>query len=389
MGENRSRDIIVSVFDSDLLMRQILSSMLRKEKGLKLSDTSAFKGVDDVISKVKIRQPDVIMLGVDSLESDEMKLFYRLRREYPEVLIVLLTALNKQGASIALQGLKQGAIDYITKPDKRKGLILASRHFHKRVLALMRAVPRLNRERIRKHKVFSSGRTVTQNFTLNSGRKASNRVELIVIGSCLGGVTSLYKLVSELPENLPVPIIIVQHMPKIYTKELAHDLDEITPLNVREAQDSSPLLPGQVYVAPGGYHAVIKNEGNRKKISLHRGPREHKFRPSIDVMLRSALQTYDGKVLSIFLSGGGQDGVSGASMVMEQGGTVLLESKESSLLWDIGSKIKSMNERVSVISTESIVEEMIKMLKADSTKNDFKSSSESFGAYEFYTESFE
>jgi two-component system, chemotaxis family, protein-glutamate methylesterase/glutaminase len=382
--KKRSRDTVVSIIDSDVLMRQILSSMLRKEEGIKLSGSFGFCGIDKTISQINIQQPDVIMLGIEDSASDEMKLFYQLRKEFPKIFIVLLTPLNKEGASIALQGLKDGAIEYITKPDKRNGLILAGRHFHKRVLPLIKSIPRLNRERIIKPVSLSKDRTVVQAFSLGSRRMIPENVELIIIGSCLGGVTSLYKLISKLPVNLPVPVVIVQHMPKIYTEELSADLDKVTSLNVREAKDNSVLLPGQIYVAPGGYHSVIKNEGNRKRIFLHRGPREHKFRPSIDVLLRSAIQAYGGRLLSVFLSGGGNDGIQGASMVLEHGGSVILESKESSLLWDIAAKICDLRKEIIKASAESLASEIIKLLNSELKQSNYMIVRDEAGSLDTY-----
>lgn len=362
MGKKRSREIIVSVLDSDLIMRQIISSMLRHENGISLVGTSGFKGVDKGLSKLKAIKPDILLLGADETDSEEMKLFYRIREELPDVLVILLTPLNRDGALAALEGLKHGAIDYVTKPEQRNGLIMAIRHFQKRVLPVVHSKPRLNSKRVKATVSKAADRSAGSKLSTQTGKRPDSRIQLIVIGSCMGGVKSLYELIPELPENLPVPVVIVQHMPKIYTRELSAELDELTPLNVREALDSSVLLPGQIYVAPGGYHSVIKNEGNRKKIFLHKGPREHKCRPSIDVMLRSAAQAYGGNVLSVFLSGGGTDGIMGASNILEHGGLVLLESKESSLIWDLPSRIREMNPEASTVATEPLVHEIMKKL---------------------------
>lgn len=370
MSKERSREIIVSVIDSDLIMRQILSSMLRHEKGISLVGSSGFKGIDRGLSKLQAIQPDIVLLGVDRSDSEEMKFFYRIREKLPGVFVILLTPLNRNGALAALEGLKHGAIDYVTKPEQRNGLIMAIRHFQKRVIPVIHSWPRLNSNRVKEPVQKTADRTVAGKLSPQTGKHPNSHIQVIVIGSCMGGVKSLYEMIPELPENLPVPVVIVQHMPKIYTRELSAELDELTPLNVREALDSSVLLPGQIYIAPGGYHSVIKNEGSRKKIFLHKGPREHRCRPSIDVMLRSAAQAYDGNVLSVFLSGGGMDGVMGASNILEHGGSVLLESKENSLIWDMASRIREMNSELTTIATESLVHEIMKKLFMVSGQDD-------------------
>ncbi|TVP98934.1 MAG: response regulator [Balneolaceae bacterium] len=370
--EKRLREVRVFVIDSDVLMRQILASMLRKKEEVNLTCSTGFCGVDSIMPKIKEQKPDVIMLGVKSSDSDEMNLFYQLRKEFPDVFVVLLTPLNREGAATALQGLKDGAIDYVTKPDKRIGLILANRHFQKRLLPLIKSIPKLNCERINKPLSVSSSRATTQGFSAGRSRMTPTSTELIVIGSCMGGVTSLYKLISQLPESLPVPVVIVQHMPKIYTEELSLELDRLTPLNVREARVNSVLLPGQIYVAPGGYHTVIKNDSTRNRICLHRGPREHRSRPSIDVLLRSAIQAYGGRVLSIFLSGKGNDGILGAKMVMKHGGNVLLESEESSLIWDMPKRISSLGNGINAVSADSLASVIVKLLKSDSQQKKYR-----------------
>ena len=384
--EKRLHEVRVFVIDSDVLMRQILASMLRNQDGISLTGSIGFCGVDETILNIKKQQPDVIMLGVESSDCDEMKLFNRVREEFPNVFVILLTPLNGEGAITALQGLKDGAIDYITKPDRRKGLILANWHFHKRVLPIIKSIPKINSERDNKPLFISSDRTVAQEGAVGRSRMTPRSTELIVIGGCMGAVTSLYKLISKLPENLPVPVVIVQHMPKIYTEELSTELDKITPLNVREARDNSILLPGQIYVAPGGYHTVIKNESGRKRIFLHRGPREHKSRPSIDVLLRSAIQAYQGRVLSVFLSGNGNDGVLGASIVMQNGGNVLMESKESSLVWDMAERISNLKKGINAVAAEALSSEIIKLLKSESTQNKFRISREARGSLDLHTE---
>jgi two-component system, chemotaxis family, protein-glutamate methylesterase/glutaminase len=374
MSERKqSRKIVVSVIESDVLMRQILSSMLRKEPGIHLAGSMGFGDAEAHLSVLKNQRPDLLMLGVDSIGSGAMDFFYRVRREHPDLYIGLLTPLSREGASVALEGLKQGAVDYITKPDKKNGLILASRHFHKRVLPLVKAVPRLNRARTLEYKHEIDDRRVTESLTMGRSRMVPNGTELIVIGSCLGGVASLYKVVAGLPDQLPVPVVIVQHMPKIYTEEFAEDLDKITPLNVREAKDYSVLVPGQVYVAPGGYHSVIKSDGCRKQIILHRGPREHKFRPSIDVLLRSAVQIYGSRILSVFLSGGGSDGIKGAALVLDRGGKVLLESRESSLLWGMAGDIKGLREEIESYPADRLPTEIMNCLKSQGSKRNFPS----------------
>ncbi|REL37728.1 response regulator [Rhodohalobacter sp. SW132] len=368
-------------------MRRILSSMLQKEKGVMVSDSTGNSSFEWVESKIKDNQPDLLFLGVDRTDSDKMKLFYQLRNAFPDLHIVLLTLLNEDGAKVALQGLKNGAIDYITKPEKNRGLILADRHFHKRVISLLKSIPKFNGKN---GSVLTniSDRKVSKEFFKDVGHMNPVSIELVVIGSCMGGVSSIYQILAALPENLSVPVIIVQHMPKIYTQCFSNDLNGITRLTVEEAKNDVVLEPGTVYVAPGGFHTVIKNEGGRKRIMLHKGPREHKCRPSIDVLLRSAVQEYGDRVLGIFLSGGGNDGVLGALKILEHGGVVLLESRESALISDLAMKVKYLNSEIREVSADKMSKEIMKCIKSADQKNTHRFTMQDLNTSNRYYEQF-
>jgi len=361
--EKGLKNIEVFVIESNVLMRRILSKIIQKEEGVSILGSCGDYDFERVSEKIDQFQPDLLFIGIDRTETEEMRLFYRLRNAYPQLHIVLLTPLNAEGAKVALQGVRNGAIDYVTKPEKNMGVVLADKHFHKRVIPLLKVIPKLNRNR---GGILSSisDRTISKEFFDSTGDMNPASIELIVIGSCMGGLSTIYQILSALPENLSVPIIIVHHMPKIYTDVLSKDLNEISRLTVKEAKNNTVLIPGTVYIAPGGFHSVIKNEGGRKRIMLHKGPREHKCRPSIDVLLRSAVQEYGGRLIGIYLSGAGIDGVLGALRILEHGGTVLVESEESALISELAYKVKFLNSEIRDVPADSMAEEIIKEIES-------------------------
>jgi len=369
MEENREH-IRVFVIDPSILMRRILSRMLQKEEGINLVGTSCNYDSETVLREIELHQPDILFLGVDREGSDEMKLFFELTYSFADLHIILLTPLSREGAQVALKGVRNGAIDYVTKPEKNKGIILAERHFYKRVIPLIRAIPKLNRKK-RPAIANTDDRTVSSQFFTNVGEMNPASIELVVIGGCLGGVSSIYQVLSKLPKRLPVPVIIVQHMPKIYTKVFSEELNKQMPFSVVQADNDTILKPGTVYIAPGGFHSVIRNEGGRKRIGLHKGPREHKCRPSVDVLLRSAVQEYGGRLLGVFLSGDGKDGVLGALKILENGGAILLESRESALSSELAKKIKYINSDIPEVSASSMAKEIMKTIQSTSHKSDY------------------
>ena len=362
MPGEKKKSFKVLVVDSHVLIRQILVSIFKEMGEVQSTISLHYKNSNYIENEIKRIQPDVLFLGLDANRKNGIQLVESIRKIRPEMPIVVMTPLSEKGASIALQALKLGAVEFITKPDKNIGIMLSKRHFRKRVVPLTRILKELNTD------LFSSGEKVdlsiqeVEKIIDQKSQKISPNVELIVIAGCTGGVKTLFQLIAELPTDLPVPIVIVQHLPKIYTREFASELDKITEMNVREAHNESPLIPGQIYLAPGGYHTVVKNNGNRKMLSVHRGPRENKNRPSIDVLLRSASHAYNSKLLTIFLSGGGIDGVAGAKNVYEAGGEIILQSRESALLWNLNKRIYDQIPSLNQYPTEKIGREIIKHL---------------------------
>lgn len=337
--KHRDRNLNVYIIDSNIIVRQMLMNLIKSSAGVDTVEVEKEIDTELICDTIRKSEPDLLMLGVDEIESEQMELFYKVRRQFPKLPVVLLTPLDSEGANAAITGLRHGAVDFVTIPDQSKGVIFAGNHFRKRVLPILKMIPVVNKNQIieRQSQFNISHRVSGDQF--HSLRDKALNIGFLSFSGCMGGVKSLFQAVVQLPSNLPVPVVIVQHMPQKYTRELARQLDLITSLNVREATDGSLLLPGQVYVAPGGYHTEVKNDGIRRYLRLHRGPREHESRPSVDVLLRSAAKVYGDKILSVFLSGAGDDGLAGASMIIENGGVVFVESKNGSLIWDTPGKI--------------------------------------------------
>ncbi|WP_340103707.1 chemotaxis protein CheB [Rhodohalobacter sp. 8-1] len=367
--EKQTNPITVFIIDQNVLMRRVLANILHKERRVFISYSSDKANYGTVISRMENKKPALLFLGVDELDSNEMTLFYKLRDRHPDLPIVLMTQLNKKGAAVAIEGLKYGAIDYVTKPENSFGLLFAERHFHKRVMPLLKTISGLNHKYRVDGEKDKTERAVSKESFPNVGLMAPDNIDLITIGGCLGGVSSLYKVISSLPKHLHVPVVIVQHMPGVYTKEFAADLNKQSDLTVKEASNGCLPAPGNVYIAPGGFHTVIKNDKGRKQLVLHKGPREHKCRPSIDVLYRSAVQEYGGNVLGILLSGMGNDGVLGALAVLEHGGTLLLESKESALVSELPRKVKIFNSEIKEMAAEFMPQEIADLLKQLSLQN--------------------
>ncbi len=332
----------VLIIESDSNVCQRLEDAIAKDDDISMALFSGSKYGDDFEAALVNEIPDVILMGINGPKTEQMDFFTSIRKHHPGMPVLIMTPHNREGAEAALQALKMGAVEYVTKTMSLSGAVRSETHFTERLLPVIKAVPRLNRNILMTGSYFEKSLEKVQRITTDQFEPSMIRSEILVIVGCLGGVPSLYLLLSSLPDNLPVPIVVVQHMPKIYTAFLAEDLEHITGLKVHEAKDGTELKPGEVYIAPGNYHAKVMRENASNVICLSSGMKVKGFRPSIDVMLQSARQLFGDRVLAVYLSGGGQDGIEGAEVVDIAGGQIIIQNKSSSLLHDLPWKIKNL-----------------------------------------------
>jgi two-component system chemotaxis response regulator CheB len=164
-------------------------------------------------------------------------------------------------------------------------------------------------------------------------RGPQGRIDILAIGSSTGGPDALTKVLLGLPADLPVPVVITQHMPPVFTKMFAERLDRSTPLKVVEAGDGMELMAGTVYIAPGDRHLIFERRGTSTLTRLSSAPQENSCRPAVDVMFRAVAALYGGTVFAAVLTGMGQDGRGGAKVLRDAGAEILAQDEASSVVW--------------------------------------------------------
>ena len=185
---------------------------------------------------------------------------------------------------------------------------------------------------------------------------------VLVIGSSTGGPEALSKLLPQLPASLPVPILLVQHMPPVFTRQFAQRLDRLSALRVVEAVDGSPLLPGTVHLAPGDHHLTVRGTGRGAVTMLSQGPPENFCRPAVDPLFRSAVAAYDGAVLSVVLTGMGADGRAGAGVIRDAGGTVVVQDQATSVVWGMPGAVAQAGLADEVLPLDRVAEAITRHL---------------------------
>lgn len=189
-------------------------------------------------------------------------------------------------------------------------------------------------------------REVPKNHIIKKASLTSPRI--IGVGSSTGGPQALLKFINSIKDDLTVPVVITQHMPATFTKILAGHLAKASGLNCIEAIDKTPLENGKVYIAPGDNHMVIAEEGGKKYLKLNQDPPENFCRPSVDPMFRSLSKMYGPAVLGVVLTGMGQDGLKGSKIIVENGGTIIAQNQETSVVWGMRAIAPVKDSRISL-----------------------------------------
>ncbi len=278
-----------------------------------------------------------------------MEALVEIRKLYAKLPVIMFSALTERGATITLEALARGASDYVAKPSSSE--------------TAERSQERVRKELLRKIKALCAGHTPRPQPgfapTAVSGRPLP-RIDVIAIGTSTGGPGALSELIPQFSADLPVPIVIVQHMPPLFTRLLAERLDALAPLEVREAKEGQKLRRGQVWIAPGDQHMTVTRKGTDFLLNLNRDPQENSCRPAVDVLFRSVAQTYGANVLAIVLTGMGTDGTQGAAVIREAGGEVIVQDEESSVVWGMPGSVVAASLADRVFPLRGIAPEVLR-----------------------------
>ncbi|MGM0506675.1 MAG: chemotaxis protein CheB [Bacteroidota bacterium] len=338
-----------------------MSDLITGDPDLILAGSRAVTDVNQDRVEIINSSPDVLLMGINRDDSKEMSLFNLLREDHPQLPVLVLTKHTPEGAKIALKSLKRGAVEYFPKTTTLSGSVQPDRFFKERLLPVIKAVPRLNRN------ILISGYGIEQMVRPKTAEPrevapGEHSRHLLVIAGCLGGIPSLYILLSTLPDNLQVPVVVVQHMPEIYSKELADDLNRVLPYEIQEATEGSELKPGRVLISPGNVHSTLRKNRSGHMITLNHHEKVKGFRPSIDLFLSSAATSFGDRILTVYLSGGGKDGIEGAKVIDIVGGQIILQSRDSSLLPDLPSEIQLFGIHEGAYPLERLGQEITRRL---------------------------
>ncbi len=347
--------IRVLVVDDSVVIRRLVTHALEADSAIEVVGAASNGAI--ALQRIPQFNPDVITLDIEMPEMDGLETMRRIRRNFPHLRVIMFSSLTERGAAITFEALTLGANDYVTKASNEG--------------SLDRSMARLREDLIPKIKQFfhlpAPNRAVARP---EPGRIAvpppiwrgtKVRPKVVVIGVSTGGPTALGAILPELPAGFPLPVLVVQHMPPLFTRLLAERLHSTCRLPVAEASQGAAVDAGKILIAPGDFHMRVSSNGGGVCVSLDQSPPQNSCRPAVDALFASVGEVYGGAVIAAILTGMGQDGLRGARILEAQGASILAQDEASSVVWGMPGAVVSAGIADCVLPLHQVIPEILRM----------------------------
>ncbi|MEN3038897.1 MAG: chemotaxis response regulator protein-glutamate methylesterase [Candidatus Kryptonium sp.] len=328
-------------------MRKLISDLLRKDEEIEIV-AQASNG-REAIEKAKQCKPDVITLDIEMPEMDGLTALRFLRSEVPQAKVIMFSSLTQEGAKATLEALSLGAYDFVPKPSTK---------------SFLESVKKIESDLVPKIKSVTIPKEI-KGFKPNiqTTRLRPGIYRALGIGVSTGGPQTLMEIFKNIPSTLKVPVFVVQHMPPLFTRQLAERLDKISPLTVKEAEHGEQVKEGFVYIAPGDYHMKVVANNRDKVISLTKDSPVNNCRPAVDVLFETLAETYNGTCLAIVLTGMGRDGTDGARKIKQKGGGIIAQDAQSSVVFGMPRAVIEAGLADEILSLQDIPKRIRELFK--------------------------
>ncbi|NPA63158.1 MAG: chemotaxis response regulator protein-glutamate methylesterase [Methanococci archaeon] len=361
-----SKKIRVLVVDDSAFMRKVISDILNSDPEIEVIGT-AKDGVE-AVELVQKLEPDVITMDVEMPRMNGLEAVKKIMEIKPTP-IVMLSALTKEGSKITFEALEAGAVDFISKPsgsisldirkigeDIIKKVKQAAKAKVVKKVSTTRHKPTIKEEKEEK-------KTLPQTSEELTVPDSKLKEMCVIIGSSTGGPPVVTEIISKLPKRMP-PIFVVQHMPPGFTKLFADRINQVSKLNVKEAEHGERVMPGYVYIAPGDYHMLLTKRGENVYISLdNKMPKVNGTRPAVDITAESVANIYGGKSVGVILTGIGKDGAYGFKKIKEKGGKIIAQDGKTCVVFGMPKAVIELGIADLVLPPSEIPEAIVKFCK--------------------------
>jgi two-component system chemotaxis response regulator CheB len=349
--------IRILVVDDSVVIRKVLSDTLSKDPELEVVASASDGRI--ALSKIEQFHPDLVTLDIEMPVMDGLETLKELRKSHPKLPVIMFSTLTEHGASATLNALSLGASDYATKPSNTGSPALA--------------IAAIAAELIPKIKALCSGsspklKTMPPRPAVLRPRSI-HPIEIVAMGTSTGGPNALGAVLPRIPRDFPVPIVVVQHMPPIFTRLLAERLANQCEIPVAEGVAGLTLAPGSAWIAPGNFHMTVAHFGVHRRLGLNQNPPEHSCRPAVDPLFRSVAAVFRANVLAVVMTGMGSDGVLGAQHIREAGGEVIIQDEASSVVWGMPGLVYAAGQADAVYPLDQLASEITRRVLQSRTRH--------------------
>jgi two-component system chemotaxis response regulator CheB len=348
----------ILIVDDAVVFRRLIAEELARDPALEVVGTAANGRI--ALHKLPQVNPDVVILDVEMPEMDGLQTLAELRKTYRRLPVIMFSSLTERGAAATLDALALGATDYFTKPAGAGGLDGSLEIVRQQLIPKIKAVCAAPGTKSAPAPRPPQPRPGTpERLTPAHDRP----IQVVAIGASTGGPNALMELFGQLPDNFPVPIVIVQHMPPMFTRLLAERLSAASSIQVQEGASGAVLQPGQAWIAPGDYHMIVVRDALQTRLLVHQDAPENSCRPAVDVLLRSVAKVYGPHALTVILTGMGHDGLNGCQALREAGGQILVQDEETSVVWGMPGYIARAGLADKIVPLAHLSDEIVRRVK--------------------------
>jgi two-component system chemotaxis response regulator CheB len=364
--------IKVLIVDDSPLVRKIATDILTQDPEVTVVGTAS--NAEIALQRIQKNPPDVITMDIEMPGMGGLAAISEIMAVSPTPIIVL-SAFAKRGAELTMQALDLGAVDFIAKPahslsggigDIARELVEKVKHTAAvKVNRIERpSAPAAAPER---EETPEGERSRTEEFPREALRHLPaglSHYDLVAIGTSTGGPVALKSVLTRLPKSFPAGIVIVQHMPPVFTNAFAARLDSLCAISVKEAEDGDPILPGTALVAPGDFHMTVTQYNTEPKVLLHKREPVNGHRPSVDVLVHSVAREYGRRAIGVIMTGMGKDGAEAMGELKGMGGCVIAQDRETSVIYGMNGEVVRNGDADEVVPLGDIPERIMERLRA-------------------------
>jgi len=363
----------ILVVDDSCLYQRILSEVIGARDGLEVVGVASNGKV--ALSMMQQAKPDLVTLDILMPEMDGIQTLIEIRKTWPSIKTVMVSSLTSEGSDAALDALALGASEYAVKPGSTGGIGNIHAELARDLLPKIEALCNIDSHSAPVARTPEKAKTATTPTSAATAASAQPRItntsgiDIVAIGVSTGGPDALAKLMSSLPADIGVPIVIVQHMPAEFTAKLARRLDAASALKVVEAQLGDKIRGGTVYIAPGNYHMTLDRIGTDVIVNLNKDEPENSCRPSVDPLFRSIPPIFGSKCLGVILTGMGADGLNGCEALSEASCPIIVQDKASSIVWGMPKLVAMAGLAQEEVALDRMAEAITAWVKRPSRLN--------------------